>query len=265
MMQAVSDREFILQRVVRILAESADASNDSNLVLQLALTELVKQVMRELAQDTEADYLQGNLLSKALQTTTQLIQERVETADLPFDLSPYLERIYRSQRWVAREMTELGLRLRQAQHGEVLRSPRVVLDAPVSFRVTELGTRGTPKGLIAYPLTACRLNRVGDIFPAALRRSSRACNPNLGFGIKSASIPRPLAAGFLILDEIRQEYRVRGLGYPWEVEVEEITFVVEADGSIITFLEGFPDSVIEQARSALNQLAQDLYEPIEGG
>lgn len=49
MMQAVSDREFILQRVVRILAESADASNDSNLVLQLALTELVKQVMRELA------------------------------------------------------------------------------------------------------------------------------------------------------------------------------------------------------------------------
>ena len=42
------------------------------------------------------------------------------------------------------------------------------------------------------------LNRVGDIFPAALRRSSRACNPNLGFGSKSASIPRPLAAGFLI-------------------------------------------------------------------
>ena len=56
MMQAVCDREFILQRVVRILAESADASNDSNLVLQLALTELVKQVMRELAQDTEGGF-----------------------------------------------------------------------------------------------------------------------------------------------------------------------------------------------------------------
>ena len=61
MMQAVCDGEFILQRVVRILAESADASNDSNLVLQLALTELVKQVMRELAQGNEADHLQGNL------------------------------------------------------------------------------------------------------------------------------------------------------------------------------------------------------------
>ena len=225
MMQTVSDREFILQRVVRILSESADASNDSNLVLQLALTELVKQVMRELAQDTEADHLQGNLLQKAVQTTTQLIQERVETSDLPFDLSPYFERISHSQRWVAKEMTELGLRLRQARQGEVLRSPRVVLDAPVSFRVTELGTRGTPEGLIASPLAACRLN----------------------------------------LDEVRQEYRVRGLGYPWEVEVEEITFVVEADGSIITFLEGFPGSVIEQARVALEQLAHELYEPIEGG
>ena len=117
----------------------------------------------------------------------------------------------------------MGLRLRQARQGEVLRSPRVVLDAPVSFRVTELGTRGTPEGLIASPLAACRLN----------------------------------------LDEIRQEYRVRGLGYPWEVEVEEITFVVEADGSILTFLEGFPDSVIEQARVALEQLAHELYIPLE--
>ena len=61
MTQAVCDREFILQRVMHILAESADASNDSNLVLQLALTELVKQVMRELAQGNEADHLQGNL------------------------------------------------------------------------------------------------------------------------------------------------------------------------------------------------------------
>ena len=223
MMQTVSDREFILQRVMRILSESADASNDSNLVLQLALTELVKQVMRELAQDSEADYLQGNLLQKAVQTTTQLIQERAEMADLPFDLSPYFERISHSQRWVAREMTELGLRLKQARQGEVLRSPRVILDAPVSFRVTELGTRGTLEGLIASPLTDCRLN----------------------------------------LDEMRQEYRVRGLGYPWEVEVEEITFVVEADGSIITFLADFPDSVIEQARVALEQLAHELYIPLE--
>ena len=49
-----------------------------------------------------------------------------------------------------------------------------------------------------YSAVCPELNRVGDIFPAALRRSSRACNPNLGFGSKSASIPRPLAAGFLI-------------------------------------------------------------------
>ena len=34
-------------------------------------------------------------------------------------------------------------------------------------------------------------------FPAALRRKQLACNPNLEFGSKSASIPRPLAAGSL--------------------------------------------------------------------
>lgn len=41
--------------------------------------------------------------------------------------------------------------------------------------------------------------------------------------------------------------------------------MVEEDGSILTFLAGFPDSVIEQARVALEQLAHELYEPIEGG
>lgn len=204
------------------LIESEDASNDSNLVLQLALTELVKQVMRELAQDNEADHLQVNLLQKAIQTTTQLIEEWAATV-ARFDLPLYFERIYRSQRWVAKEMTELGLRLRQARQGELLRPPRVILDVPVPFRVTELGTRGTSQGLIAQPLGACRLN----------------------------------------LDEMRQAYRVRGMGYPWEVEVEKITFVVEADGSITTFLEGFPGSIIEQAKTALVQLASDLYLPAE--
>ena len=57
--------------------------------------------------------------------------------------------------------------------------------------------------------SSAKLNRVGDIFPAALRRSSRACNPNLGFGSKSASIPRPLAAGFLI------EILWRFIKYEW--------------------------------------------------
>ena len=52
--------------------------------------------------------------------------------------------------------------------------------------------------IFRLPSYSPQLNRVGDIFPAALRRSSRACNPNLGFGSKAASITRPLAAGFLI-------------------------------------------------------------------
>lgn len=67
MVQVLSDREFSLQQVVKILLESAETSNDSNLVLQLALTALVKQVMRELVQASEADHLQGKLLQSALQ------------------------------------------------------------------------------------------------------------------------------------------------------------------------------------------------------
>ncbi|MBD2077910.1 hypothetical protein H6F86_29295 [Phormidium sp. FACHB-592] len=224
MVQAISDREFILQQVVRMLLENTETSSDSNLVLQLALTELVKQVMRELAQeDGEADHLQGKLLQSAVQTTTQLIEARVEAA-AQSDLSPSFARLSRSLRWVAKEMTALGLQLRQAQQGEVMRAPKVVSDAPVPFQITELGTRGHLEGLIATPLADCRLQQ----------------------------------------ERVRQSYRVQASrGYPWEVESEGITFVVEADSSIITFLEGFPDAVIEQAKAALEQLAHDLYAPLE--
>ncbi len=221
MVQALSDREFILQGVVRILAQNREASNASNLILQLALTELVKQIMRELAQDPEGDHLRGDLLRKAIQTMARLIGERVEEANLSAVLSPYLERIYKSQRGVAKEMTKLGIQLRDARQGEVLRPPRAMSNTSVPFRITELGIRGNPEGLIAQPLAACRLN----------------------------------------LERVRQEYRVQGLGYPKEVQIEGITFVVDADGSVIIFLEGFPASVIEQARSALEQLAYTLYDP----
>ncbi len=94
-------------------------------------------------------------------------------------------------------------------------------DAPVPFRITEMGTRENTEGLIAQPLSACRLN----------------------------------------LDRVQQEYLVRGMGYPREVEIEGMTFVVDADGSIMIFLEGFPRSVIEQAGVALEQLAHALYDP----
>ncbi|XHX78486.1 MAG: hypothetical protein RBJ76_00655 [Stenomitos frigidus ULC029] len=223
MVQALSDREFILQQVVRLLRENTETSNDSNLVLQLALTELVKQVMRELAQASEADHRQGKLLQTAIQTTTQLLAARVETAS-EGDLAPYFARLSRSLRWVAKEMTELRVQLQQAREGEVMRAPKVVDDAPVPFQITELGTRGQPEGLLATPLADCRLQR----------------------------------------ERVRQTYRVRdSRGYPWEVAIEGITFVVEVDGSIITFLEGFPDAVIEQARAALEQLARDLYMLLE--
>ena len=51
----------------------------------------------------------------------------------------------------------------------------------------------------AYSIAVAQLNRVGDIFPAALRRNIKLAIRILGVGSKSASIPRLLAAGFLII------------------------------------------------------------------
>lgn len=103
MVQVLSDRDFILRWVVQTLIESEDAGSTSNLVLQLAITELVKQTMRNMAQDTEADNLRGDFLKKAIQLTSQQISEQVEGADLSSTLAPYFERTYRSQRPIAKD------------------------------------------------------------------------------------------------------------------------------------------------------------------
>jgi hypothetical protein len=220
MVPAISDRDFILQQVVQLLA-TAEGHNDSNLILQLALTELVKQVMRSLAQATDTEAVPPHLLPQAVQMTLQLLEAQTATAALPVDLSPYFERINRSQRWVAKEMTALSLQLRHAQ-GEVSRTPRIVHETPVPFWVLALGTWAAPEGWLAQPLAPCRLQ----------------------------------------LEALRRDYAVRGQHAPWEVTVDEITFIVESDGSIITFLEGFPDSLLAQAGADLEQLAQHLYAPL---
>ncbi len=113
---------------------------------------------------------------KAIQITAQQIGERAAVLDLSTTMSPYFERIYKSQRAVAREMTDLGMYPRSARQGEGLHFPRMVTDVP--FRITEMGVE------------------------------------------------------------------------------------IDADGSIIVFLEGFPISVIEQAGGVLEQLAQALYAPL---
>ena len=105
------------------------------------------------------------------------------------------------------------------------------------------------KGELFYPVRA-HFNRVGDIFPAALRRSSRACNPNLGFGSKSASIPRPLAAGFLI-------------GASPESIAQNFPLSLEQVYGVITFYlanRAIIDVYLEEGEAEFQQLQQSFRE-----
>lgn len=154
----LSDQAFLRQQVRSLLRAQAAAPHDSNLVLQLVLTELVKQVMRSFAQTTAPEALQGQLLHEAVQTTHQWLQAQAGPEGLPCDLSPYFERLYRSQHEVAQAMTALSWRLVQTE-GAVFRAQGVVDTAPVPFCITPLGIQSIPDGLLAEPLRPCGLQR----------------------------------------------------------------------------------------------------------
>ncbi len=67
----------------------------------------------------------------------------------------------------------------------------------------------------------------------------------------------------LNLEQIRQDYYVYGDWFPFQVTVAldgaAINCIIIENGSILTFLAGYPAGLVEQARWAIERLARLLY------
>ncbi|MGI0486381.1 hypothetical protein ACN4EK_13155 [Pantanalinema rosaneae CENA516] len=59
--------------------------------------------------------------------------------------------------------------------------------------------------------------------------------------------------------QAQENWVVSGEYYPFEIQAAGWTFVVSAAGEAIVWVQNFPDSLIQQAREMLKEVAQTLY------
>ena len=52
---------------------------------------------------------------------------------------------------------------------------------------------------------------------------------------------------------------VSGEYYPFEIHVEDLTFVVSSAGEVVLPIQNFPDSLVRQVLEKLRRVAQTLY------
>src|SRR5262249_5476701 len=96
----------------------------------------------------------------------------------------------------------------------------VAIEAHTRYEVHEIGLRGLTEGLLVQP--------TGDDFE-------------------------------IDLDSLPEGCTVRGDWYPYEVQYEDILFVLDDDGIIFVSVENFPERQIARVREHLHQLARRIY------
>ncbi|MBD1867207.1 hypothetical protein H6F95_07810 [Cyanobacteria bacterium FACHB-471] len=188
--------------------------------IELGLTELVKNQMRQLAQE-DRDDKQINLLEQAIRVIEQRVQEQMSECDLQFCFAAYWASVRKALKFPAKEIAELGEKLRQSRRLERISERQQITSAnQVLFEVIEVGLQNAIEGLIAVPLpTVLELN----------------------------------------LEGIRQNYLLEGDWFPFQVAVEKLQFVFDDDGTISVSTENFPEQLLLKARQVLLDLANQSY------
>ena len=222
MIKVFSQRELLVRNLVERIQVSVEVGRSSSMIVAYELGQLIRILMRELA-CSEEEYFTQDVLLQAIEMAESEITSRAGDAALQFDLG--LDPLRQKHQSTAKEMTLLSERLHQARQREVVRPPTLIVsETEVPFKVMDLGSREALEGLIVVALA--------DEYS-------------------------------LNLEQIRQDYEVYGDWFPFQVTVglegAAITCIIIEDGSILTFLAGFPTGLIKQSRGAVQRLARSLY------
>ncbi len=221
-----TEKEFILNSIVEAITARHKARKEADYgdTIRFGVTELARIYMREVARrETNEHYYyhdQYGLLNEALSRTEQAIQEALVPHRIQFDISE-LAGLEDELVYPAKELAELGEKLSQAKRVDRIGSKRRLSPTgSIPFEIIEIGLTGFIEGLLIRPL----VNTVE-----------------------------------LNLEEIGAPYTVEGEWFPFQVQVEDFTFVIDDDGTIFISTQNFPPGLFERVREMLWELARRVY------
>lgn len=217
----LSQEEFTLKNLVELIESAMErGSTRYSSSIECSLTELVKERMRRIVQEDDL-YRSGDILGFAIQDVREKLQELLGARANGFDLSPYFNSAKATLKFPARELSDLGNRLRLSRSTKRIGERRRIAEAAQApFEITEVGLQNLIEALIASP--------AGQVYE-------------------------------LNLEEVKRSYEVEGDWFPFQIVVEEFEFVIDDDGTVFISTENFPEKLVMEAREILLVLAKLLY------
>jgi hypothetical protein len=221
--RTTSTSRLILDNVVALASEQTKrgaGSHKYSSAIELGLSEMVRECMRKMAQ-SRIPPVSGMLLESALEESFGRVKGELQRAKIHLPLDQYRGQIKKMLKPVAGEMEKLTERLAHArQTGKLADEEVVATGAHTPYEVRPIGLRGLTEGLLVQP--------IGDDIE-------------------------------IDLDSLPEGCTVRGDWYPFEVQYEDILFVLDDDGSIFVSVENFPEREAVRVRDQLHELARRIY------
>lgn len=220
-----SQEQFILNRIIEAiknLKEKQKENGGYNSVIEFAVSELVREEMRRIAQVSELADEDERLLSKAIRTTEEKMLNKLRRENIPFDVKNYLENVEKKLKFPATEISDLKKRLDESkERGRIAEKTSLTTQSGVPFEIIELGLRDSIDGLLARPL------------------------------VETYEID---------LEKIRERCEGENDSFPLEAKLEDLVFVIDDDGTIFVSIENLPKKLIDDANEKLRQLANRIYQ-----
>ena len=205
-------------------AANAQGSKTYSVSLEFALTELVREEMRRMAQEERPRGTANDLLRASLSRVTTRVEEILATGQVRFDLSKYERQVCEKLAYPAKEIRSLGEELSKSRSERRLGAKEeLVSDRGRRCVVHELGLREAIQGLLVEAT-----EQVQEIDVDLLRAEHR--------------------------------WQVEGEWFPYEVHADEFVFVIDDDGSIFVSTANLPVELREKATRMIRQIADVLYD-----
>lgn len=233
-----SEKDFIIKGIIEQIKNFKQPNKDEySGNLHSSLSQLVQVYMRKMAQEAGESSKSGQYYIDESKNRTSLVNQAVnqikndlkaplKELGIEFDLNRYFKNIAKVLDFPGKEINELIKNLLLANRAEII-GHRQRLDSKISIpiEIRELGLRSSLEGLLVNPL---------------------------------------LESYEINLENVRNKYSpIKGEWFPFEVFIGDFTFIIDDDGTIFVSVEKIPEKAVNDAKTKLGELANELYVPCE--
>jgi len=221
--ERVTQRKYVVDSVGELIRHRREHPKKKARMIPsvaFAVEETVKQSMRQLAQESRPSRNWNDLLRHAIDISRDELLASLSQSGESFDLEPYFQNAQVSLKSVAREIHRLQENLLESRAAKRVHE-KVLPDEDnetldAPFEITPIGLLDSIDGYLASPTSP---------------------------------------SGEINLDAISAHFQLEGDWFPYEINVEDMAFVVDDDGSVFVSTENFPREYLKRACETLEQIA----------